>query len=239
VLELVAEDAEPGEEGERPGPDGEHHPDVGCLPAADGAHRQHGQDDGHQVQRPVVQQHQRRRDRGHRHQPPGGRALEGPGHRQVPEQREQRQQRVHAVLGGVAHGERGGGQDEGDRPGRPGTAEAAAGHPGHRQGGHGDHAGERPHGGVAVAHHGRPEVEQPVVEGREPVVAEGVGDLVERQRGDRGGQRLVQPQLRAGEEAERHGGAEDGHHEGAEGGARPRAFHCEAGQLPAATVSAA
>ena len=57
-----------------------------------------------------------------------------------------------------------------------------------------------PDGHVALAEHVHPAVEQEVVERRVAVVAQRLGDVAERQRGDVDAQRLVEPQRRAGDE---------------------------------------
>ena len=69
-----------------------------------------------------------------------------------------------------------------------------------------EHAGQRPDGHVAVAEQLHPAVEQEVVQRRVAVVAQGLGDVAERQPGDVDAERLVEPQRRAGHEPEGDGG---------------------------------
>ena len=121
---------------------------------------------------------------------------------QIADEHQAHDQRVHAGLGGVAQRERGQGHDgDGDR-GQHAAAAPAGGPPRKRQRQHRDHAGQGPHRDVARPEDLHPQVEQEVVERRVPVVAQGFADLVERQLGDVDAERLVEPERRAGDEAQ-------------------------------------
>ena len=63
-------------------------------------------------------------------------------------------------------------------------------------------ARQRPHRGVALAEHRHPAVEEPVVERRMAVVTQRRGDVADRKLGDVDRQRLVEPEVRLGPEAE-------------------------------------
>jgi hypothetical protein len=72
-------------------------------------------------------------------------------------------------------------------------------------------------------------MQQPVEERGEPVVAQGVRDLVKGEPGDVGAERLVEPEVGPGEEPQRHGGGENGGDQHGGEGARSCAAFEEAG----------
>ena len=128
---------------------------------------------------------------------PAGRrwAARGPAPSQEPQQRPQDHQRVHPGRGGVVDGERRGGDQQDEWP-RHRAARRAGGRPSRRTAAPPPTPRPKgPDGDVALAEDEHPEVEQHVVQRRGAVVAEGAGDLAERQLGDVDGQGLVQPEV--------------------------------------------
>ena len=134
-------------------------------------------------------------------------------------QGEHHHQLVHAGLGGVAQHVGVQGDDQGRGPRRPPTAEAPGRGPGQRDQGQAEESRQEADGHVPVTDHVLPDVQQHVVEGWVPVALEGVGDVAQREGGDVGAERLVQPQRRGLHDPQ--GQPQDGHHGQADQVERP------------------
>ncbi len=214
VASLVEERGHPGDEGhaadDHRGQNGPRRVPAG-LRGPPGLPAQPQRRHRHQVQRPVLAVEQRRGRDGHADQVADGRPVEGPLHGHQPGGGEEGHQRVHPVLGGVAHGEGGRShQDHGTDGHRP-AADAAARHPDEGQSGTAEHAGQGAHGQVGGSEPPDPEVQQDVVQRRRAVPFQRAVDLPQGQPGDVEGERLVQPQVRARPEAQGDTDG-DGHH---------------------------
>ena len=83
------------------------------------------------------------------------------------------------------------------------------------QGQDGEDAREGTDGVVGLAEEADPEVQQVVIERRGPVVLERLGDVVQGQPGDVDGECLVEPEARAGPEAEQEPDGHDQRHDDA------------------------
>ena len=155
-----------------------------------------------EVQRPVLAVEQQRDRDGHADEVAHGGAFERTLQSHQTRRRQKGDEGVHPVLGGVLNGKgRGGDEDEG-ADGHGPTAYATPGDPHERQGGAAQHAGQGADGDVGGAHRHDPVVQHDVVQRRCAVTLQGSGDLVDGQAGDVEGERLVEPHVGAGPEAQ-------------------------------------
>ena len=191
-----------------------------CRRAADDGHDEPDPDHGHQVDGPVLRVEECRPHDGDRNEVPGAGFIDRPAQRKEPAAGQEDDQRIHARLRGVVHGERCAGEQHEGRPGHRPASQAPAAEPGDRQRDHRDHARQGAHGVVGLPEEDDPEVEEVVVQRRRTVVLQRVGDLVQRQAGDVDGQGLVQPQARPGPEAKEQGGGDHHPHADADDEAR-------------------
>ncbi len=160
VLGLVEERRDPGHEQQAPRSDRDQggpgsRLGVTVTAAAHDGHDEPDADHGDEVEGPVLGVEQRRRHHGGRHEVAGARRTERPLQRQEAAAGQEDDQRVHARLGGVVHGERGARQQHQRRPRHRPAAQALAAQPGHREGDHRDHAGQGAHGVVGLPEEAR------------------------------------------------------------------------------------
>ena len=217
VLGLVEERRHPGHEEH----DADRHRDqrrprsllrMPAPPAAEDRDDEPDPDHRHQIDGPVLRIEERRGHDGNGDEVAGPGCVDGPAQRQEAAAGQEDDQRVHARLRRVVHGEGGAGQQHDGRPGQDPAPEALAAEPAHREGHHRDDSRQRPHGVVRLPEEDDPEVQEVVVEGRRPVVFERVRDLAQRQPGDVDGEGLVEPEGRSGPEAKHEAGRDDHSH---------------------------
>ena len=225
VLGLVEECRHPGHEEQAANGHGDQRGPRRLLgtPVPATAHHRHDKPDahhGHEVDGPVLGVEQCRHHDGDRDEVARTGRGDRPGQGEEAAAGQQDDQRVHAGLGGVVDREGRAGQEHEHRPGDRPAPEAPSAQPADRQREHGDHAGQGPHGVVGLSEEDDPEVQEVVVEGRCAVVLERVRDLVQRKAGDVDGQGLVEPEARAGPEAEDEPGGDHQPHEHAGNEAR-------------------
>ncbi len=228
VLGLVEERGHPGHEEQDPDADRDQGRPrclfgVVAVAGAPDGRAEPDDDHGDQVHRPVLGVEERRRHHRDGDQVARPGRADRPFERQEPEPGEQDDQRVHPRLGGVVHGEGRAGDEREHRPGGGPAAEALPAEPGDGEGQDGENAGERTDGLVGLAEEADPVVQQDVIERRGPVVLEQVGELAQGLARDVDGEGLVEPQARAGPEAEEDAGGDDQREDHTDGGARATA----------------